>query len=98
MNHEADRPSGARGRVDVTTDGVVRTFGWEADARIMVRQLGGETVIEADAAGLRALAGHLLVLAQDGTPDGSHLHLEAGTGLVAGSSGLVLERDETPGP
>jgi hypothetical protein len=84
--------------VDTSADGVVRTFRWETDARIMVRELGGETVIEANAAGLRTLAGHLLTLAQDGTPDGSHLHLEAGAGLAAGSSGLVLERDEKPEP
>jgi hypothetical protein len=32
--------------------------------------LGGEIVIEVNAAGLKTLAGHLLELAQDGTPDG----------------------------
>ncbi|MFC8363328.1 hypothetical protein ACFUIY_26050 [Streptomyces griseorubiginosus] len=30
--------------------------------------LGGEIVIEANSAGLKPLAGHLLTLAQDGTP------------------------------
>lgn len=49
-------------------------------------------VVEANAAGLKTLAGHLLTLAQDGTPDGTHLHLEEGNGLEAGSVGLVLER------
>ncbi|MFJ6482166.1 MULTISPECIES: Imm32 family immunity protein [unclassified Streptomyces] len=63
-----------------------------ADARIEVRSLGGEVVIEANAAGLRTLAGHLLVLAGDDVPDGSHLHLEGGNGLPEGSAGLVLER------
>ncbi|MFE7393101.1 hypothetical protein [Streptomyces sp. NPDC057582] len=38
------------------------------------------------------LAGHLLTLAQDGTPDGAHLHLEENNGLEQGSVGLVLER------
>ncbi|MFH8764685.1 hypothetical protein [Streptomyces althioticus] len=78
--------------VSVVTDGTTRVFTWEADARINVRNLGGEIVIEANAAGLKTLAGHLLTLAQDGTPDGAHLHLEEGNGLEDGSARLVLER------
>ncbi|MFI1394263.1 hypothetical protein [Streptomyces sp. NPDC020681] len=78
--------------VNTMTDGVRRVFTWESDARIEVRNLGGEIVIEANAAGLRTLAGHLLTLAEDGTPDGTHLHLEENNGLKDGSVGLVLER------
>ncbi|MET9692043.1 hypothetical protein ABZY81_26760 [Streptomyces sp. NPDC006514] len=78
--------------VTAVTDGVAHVFTWEADARIEVRSLGREVVIEANAAGLRTLAAHLLVLAGDGVPDGSHLHLEDGNGLEEGSVGLVLER------
>ncbi|MFD9131722.1 hypothetical protein ACIOK4_24830 [Streptomyces bottropensis] len=74
------------------TDGTTRVFTWEADARIEVRNLGGEIVIEANAAGLKTLVGHLLTLAQDGTPDGTHLHLEENNGLEGGSASLVLER------
>lgn len=74
------------------TDGVAQVFTWEADARIEVRGLGAEVVIEANAAGLRTLAGHLLLLAAEGVPDGSHLHLEDSNGLEDGSLGLVLER------
>ncbi|MFD9037491.1 Imm32 family immunity protein [Streptomyces bottropensis] len=74
------------------TDGTTRVFTWEAGARIEVRNLGGEIVIEANAAGLKTLAGHLLTLAQDGTPDGTHLHLEENNGLEGGSASLVLER------
>ncbi|MCQ4045458.1 hypothetical protein ACFOSC_19355 [Streptantibioticus rubrisoli] len=74
------------------TDGTTRVFAWEEDARIEVRNLGREIVIEANAAGLRTLADHLLTLAQDGTPDGAHLHLEENNGLEEGSASLVLER------
>ncbi|MGW5125951.1 Imm32 family immunity protein [Streptomyces sp. NPDC004069] len=74
------------------TDGTTRVFTWEEDARIEVRNLGREIVIEANAAGLKTLAGHLLVRAQDGTPDGAHLHLEEHNGLEEGSASLVLER------
>ncbi len=69
-------------------------FSWDADARIEVRNLGAEVVIEANAAGLRTLAGHLLVLAGEGVADGAHLHLEDGNGLEGGSVGLVLERSD----
>ncbi|MCY9785258.1 hypothetical protein KIK06_15350 [Nocardiopsis sp. EMB25] len=84
--------------VNVVVDGVIRVFTWEDDARIEVRNLGSEIVIEANAAGLRTLAGHLMTLAEDGTPDGAHLHLEERNGLEEGSAGLVLERcDEEEG-
>ncbi|MGW0627099.1 Imm32 family immunity protein [Streptomyces sp. NPDC002758] len=61
--------------VSTVTEGITRVFTWEEGARIEVRNLGGEIVVEANAAGLKTLARHLLTLAQDGTPDGTHLHL-----------------------
>ncbi|MFD3571196.1 hypothetical protein [Streptomyces sp. NPDC058667] len=48
----------------------------------------------ANAAGLRTLAGHLLLLAGDGFPEGAHLHLEDSNGLEDGSVGLVPERSD----
>lgn len=91
----ASEPSAAPStttHVTAVTDGVIRDFTWEEGARIEVRNLGGEIVIEANAAGLRALADHFLTLAEEGTPDGAHLHLEEYNGLEEGSVGLVLER------
>ncbi|MGW3779149.1 Imm32 family immunity protein [Streptomyces sp. NPDC005056] len=68
---------------------------WSSHARTRARiDLGGEVVIEANAAGLRTLAGHLLTLSQDDVPDGSHLHLEDSNGLADGSVSLVLERSD----
>ncbi|MEU5916793.1 hypothetical protein [Streptomyces sp. NPDC047141] len=81
-------------RVEAVADGAALVFTWDADARIEVRNLGGEVVIEANAAGLKTLAGHLLVLAGEGVPDGAHLHLEESNGLEDGSVGLVLERND----
>ncbi|MER5915441.1 hypothetical protein ABT124_34650 [Streptomyces sp. NPDC001982] len=78
--------------VSTVTEGITRVFTWEEGARIEVRNLGGEIVVEANAAGLKTLARHLLTLAQDGTPDGTHLHLEENNGLEEGSVSLVLER------
>ncbi|MGW2935015.1 Imm32 family immunity protein [Streptomyces sp. NPDC001156] len=81
-------------QITAVTDGVAQVYTWEEDARIEVRNLGGEVVIEANAAGLRTLAGHLLVLAKNDVPDGSHLHLEDSNGLEDGSVGLVVERSD----
>ena len=78
--------------VSTVTAGITRVFTWEEGARIEVRNLGREIVIEANSAGLKTLASHLLALAQDGTPSGAHLHLEENNGLEEGSASLVLER------
>jgi hypothetical protein len=72
----------------------VRRVGYsEAHACVIGRRnLGGEILIEANAAGVKTLAGHLLTLAPDCTPDGAHLHLEESNGLEEGSLGLALGR------
>ncbi|MEU6166397.1 Imm32 family immunity protein [Streptomyces tanashiensis] len=80
--------------ITASVEGTGLRFTWDADARIEVRNLGSEVVIEANAAGLRTLAGHLLVLAGEGVPDGAHLHLEDSNGLEDGSVALVLERSD----
>ncbi|WP_328936120.1 MULTISPECIES: hypothetical protein [unclassified Streptomyces] len=92
MASEPNPAPSANTQVSAVTDGITRVFTWEDDARIAVRNLGREIVIEANSAGLKTLAAHLLVLAQDGTPDGAHLHLEEDNGLEEGSAALVLER------
>ncbi|MFF3517830.1 hypothetical protein [Streptomyces sp. NPDC002573] len=92
MTSEASSTPPVSTEVTVVTDGVPQVFTWEDEARTTVRSLGAEVVIEANVAGLRTLAGHLLTLAKDGVPDGSHLHLEDSNGLAEGSVGLVLER------
>ncbi|GAA1101537.1 Imm32 family immunity protein [Kitasatospora arboriphila] len=94
MTAEQEQPLIASSTMTVTSDGVPRVFSWDDSARINVRNLGAEVVIEANAAGLRTLARHLLTLAEDGTPDGSHLHLEDSNGLEDGSVSLILERDD----
>jgi hypothetical protein len=68
-------------------------FAWDDDARIEVgSDADGSVVIAANRAGLVTLARHLLTLAQDEVPSGSHLHLEDDTGLEGGSIALVLAR------
>ncbi|MFI0927122.1 hypothetical protein ACH4TP_24775 [Streptomyces sp. NPDC021012] len=94
MNSEHSSAPTESTHVTVVADGAGLVFAWDADARIEVRDLGGEVVIEANMAGLRTLSRHLLVLAGDGVPDGAHLHLEDSNGLEEGSVSLVLERSD----
>jgi hypothetical protein len=54
---------------------------WEDDWRISVAASDGEVVLRADRAGLVSLAKHLLALAQDAVPPGSHIHYDAGEAL-----------------
>lgn len=65
---------------------------WDDGFEIAVRVDDGEVVISANPAGLRSLARHLLVLAQDATPAGHHLHLDESNSLEDGSAGLIIEK------
>ena len=65
---------------------------WEDGFHIRVSAEEGRAAIAADAAGLRSLAGILLVLA--GGAPGEHVHLDAYNSLEDGSAELILERAE----
>jgi hypothetical protein len=49
-------------------------------------------LIRANKAGLTSLAQHLLTLAADALPAGTHIHLDASRELENTSSDLVIER------
>lgn len=65
---------------------------WEEDSQVSVAIRDGRVVIRANVAGLRSLARHCLVLAQDGVPEGRHVHLDDWNGLATGSAEVTLER------
>lgn len=67
---------------------------WENDFSIKVFW-GNEILIKANCAGLTSLARHLLTLAQEGVPNGSHIHLDEYNSLEENSVGLIVERDDT---
>ncbi|WP_432856745.1 Imm32 family immunity protein [Amycolatopsis sp. CA-161197] len=52
---------------------------------------GSAVLVRGNPAGLRSLARHLLTLAQESVPAGSHLHLTGGSELD-GDADLVVER------
>ncbi|MEV6728730.1 MULTISPECIES: hypothetical protein [unclassified Streptomyces] len=62
---------------------------------IKVQTSTGETLITANAEGLRVLAERLLELADPDLQNGYHLHLDAGVDLEDGSASLVLERNDS---
>jgi hypothetical protein len=65
---------------------------WDDGFEVSVRLEGDQVVVSGNAAGLRSLARDLLVLAQDSTPQGHHLHLDDSNSLEDGSIELVLEK------
>lgn len=65
---------------------------WEKDFSIKVIQNENEVILTANKAGLYSLANHLLNLAQDGAPAGSHIHLDENNSLEEGSSDLIIEK------
>ena len=67
---------------------------WSSGFRIEVKLHSGEVLISANKAGLTSLAQHLLTLADDCVPVGTHLHLDASRELEDASLDLVIERKE----
>jgi len=67
---------------------------WSYGFRIEVKVESGEVLIRANKAGLTSLAQHLLTLAEDAVPSGTHVHLDASRELEDTSKDLILERTE----
>lgn len=65
---------------------------WDEGARVAVAMRHGELVIEANVAGLRSLARHCLVLSQNATPTGHHIHMDDWNGLSPGSVRPTIQR------
>ena len=67
-------------------------FNWEENFEIEVKNEGGEVIISANNEGLLSLARHLLTLAQNEVPIGTHIHLDEYNSLEEGSIGLTFEK------
>lgn len=65
---------------------------WENGFCIEVKADEGEVLVSANRAGLISLANHLLTLAQEGVPEGSHIHLDEYNSLEENSAELVIEK------
>ena len=65
---------------------------WCKDFQIKTSFEGNVFVIKANKEGLISLAKQLLQLAQDGVPNGYHLHYDELNCLENGSSDLVIEK------
>jgi len=69
-------------------------FKWDDAFKISVNHSTGEVCVSANSAGLISLARHLLTLAQESVPTGSHLHLTDGVELEEGSGDLIIEKSQ----
>lgn len=67
-------------------------FNWEENFEIEVKNEDGEVIISANSEGLLSLARHLLTLAQNEVPIGTHIHLDEYNSLEEGSIGLTFEK------
>ena len=67
---------------------------WEKDFKIKTRYEYDTIIIEANKAGLVSLARHLLVLAQEEAPSGSHIHLDEFNSLEDSSVELILDKND----
>lgn len=65
---------------------------WDEGAEISVRTEDNGVLIVANVPGLRSLARHMLVLAQDEIPLGNHIHMDDWNGLSSGSISITVER------
>ncbi len=66
---------------------------WENDFKIKTRYEHDTIIIEANRGGLVSLARHLLVLAQEEAPSGSHIHLDEFNSLEDGSTELIIDKN-----
>ena len=67
---------------------------WEEKFKIKTSAPFNTLTIEANREGLVSLARHLLHLAQDDVPNGSHFHLDEYNSLEAGSLELIISKNE----
>lgn len=65
---------------------------WEQGFTIEVKNEDNEMVIYSNKEGLISLARHLLMLAQDGVKEGTHIHLDKYNSLEEDSVDLVIQR------
>lgn len=68
-------------------------FSWEDNFAIKVKEEGNEVVISANKEGLISLAKHLLTLAQNEVPIGTHIHFDEYNSLEEGSTDLIIEKE-----
>lgn len=66
---------------------------WIGDFRIKVTCEDDTVVISANRDGLLSLANHLINLAQDTVPTGTHLHLDEQNSLEELSKELIIEKE-----
>lgn len=67
-------------------------YNWEPGFNIDVKHEDGVVILNANKKGLVSLANHLLNLAQEEVPIGSHLHFDENNSLEEGSAELIVQK------
>ena len=67
---------------------------WDDNYKIKTSTLYDTITIEANRDGLLSLARHLLLLAQEEVPNGSHFHLDEFNSLEDSSVELIISKNE----
>lgn len=67
---------------------------WDDNFAIKTSTAYDAIIIEANSAGLLSLTRHLLVLAQNEVPNGSHFHLDVYNGLEEESVELIISKND----
>ena len=65
---------------------------WEGDYFINIKTENNSIVLQANEAGLKSLAKHLLALSEHGVPDNTHIHFDELNSLELGSQELIIEK------
>jgi hypothetical protein len=76
---------------DYTPEAGLRTQ-WQEGFSVTTSGTADCFLLKANKAGLISLATHLLTLAQDGVPDGCHIHYDASNSLEDESIELVIQK------
>ena len=65
---------------------------WERDYVIRVKQEDGLVILQANEAGLKSLAKHLITLANPEVPKYTHVHFDDSNSLEEGSCEFIIEK------
>ncbi len=77
--------------VPLYTDSELK-LNWENGFKILVKKEEDILIISANKEGLISLANHLLNVAQEKAPSGTHFHLDEFNSLETGSIELIVEK------
>ena len=68
------------------------TLSWDPGFVINIKQEDGVVILQANNAGLRSLAKHLISISNEDVPEYVHIHFDDSNSLELGSQELIIEK------